>query len=92
MKKILAIALALMMSLTMLVGCGNMSIGLGNFTYEKIHIDTHHYSGCLTIIKWYENSAGIEVLTEEAGSVFASEGTYMLIDGDNGWPFCAYHE
>lgn len=92
MKKILAITLVLMMALTMLVGCGNMSLGFGNFNYKKIHIDTHHYSGCLTIKKWYENSAGIEVLTEEVGSVFASEGTYLLVEGNKGCPFCDDNE
>ena len=92
MKKILAIALVLIMALTMLAGCGNMSLGFGNFNYKKIHIDTYHYSGCLTIEKWYETASGIEVKTKEAGSVFASEGTYILVDGEDGCPFCADHE
>ena len=88
MKKVFAILFALVIVVTMFNGCGNMSMGFGNFNYKKIHIDTHHYSGCLTIEKWYENESGIEVKTKEAGSVFVSEGTYMLIDGDKGCPFC----
>lgn len=92
MKKILAITLVLMMALVLFAGCGNMSLGIGNYTYRKIHIDTHHYSGCLTIKKWYENSSGIEVMTEEAGSVFASEGTYILLGGDKICPFCGERE
>lgn len=88
MKKIIAIILTIMLLVAMLAGCGNMSMGIGNYTFEKIHVDTHHYSGCFTIEKWYENGAGIEVLTREAGSMFLSEGTYALIGGDEGCPFC----
>ena len=89
MKKLLAILIA-MMTITMLfAGCGNMGMGLGNYTYKRIHIDTYHYSGCLTIEKWYESGSGVEVLTTEVGSVFASEGTYILLDGDKDCPFCA---
>ena len=88
MKKLIAIILVLVMCLSVLTGCGNMSLGMGNYTYEKIHIDTHHYSGCLTIEKWYENDSGVEVMTKEAGSVFVSEGTYIMLGGDKGCPFC----
>lgn len=69
-----------------MTGCGNMSMGFGNFTFEKIHVDTYHYSGCFTVKKWYDNSEGIEVLTEEAGSMYLAEGMYMLIKED--CPFC----
>ena len=88
MKKLLAIIFALVMVVTLFAGCGNMSMGLGSFTYEKIHIDTHHFFGCLTVEKWYESGSGVEVLTKEAGSIFASEGTYVLIGGAKGCPFC----
>ena len=27
---------------------------------------------------WYDNSKGIEVLTSECGSLFLSEGTYIM--------------
>ena len=92
MKKLFAILLALVMVVTMFAGCGNMSMGLGNFSYKKIHIDTHNYSGCLTVEKWYESGSGVEVMTKEAGSVFASEGTYILIGGDKDCPFCGDHD
>ena len=92
MKKLLAILLVLVMVITLFAGCGNHSIGIGNYTYEKVHVDTHNYSGCLTIKKWYESGTGIEVLTEEAGSIFLSEGVYILIEGDKGCPFCANHD
>lgn len=72
-----------------LTACGNMSMGMGNYTFEKVHVDTYHYTGCLTVEKWYDNSAGIEVLTDEAGPMFLSEGTYILLEGDKDCPFCA---
>lgn len=91
MKKLLVFILVLVVCLCLLAGC-NMSMGVGNFSYKKIHIDTHNYSGCLTIERWYDNGTGIEVQTKEAGSVFASEGTYILLSGDKDCPFCAEHE
>ena len=88
MKKIIAIMLCVVAMVAMLAGCGNHSIGLGNYTFEKVHVDTHHYSGCLTVEKWYEGSSGIEVKTKEAGAIFLSEGSYILIEGNKPCPFC----
>lgn len=86
MKKIIVMIMAIAMFATMLVGCGNMSWGLGNFTFEKIHVDTHNYNGCFTVEKWYDNASGIEVKTKEAGFMYFAEGMYMLIEDD--CPFC----
>ena len=85
-KKIIAIVLAVIYICTLFLGCGNMSIGLGNFTFRKIHIDTHNYSGCFTVEQWYENSSGIEVKTKEAGFMYLAEGMYMMIEDE--CPFC----
>ena len=84
MKKILVICMILVLTST-LCAC-NMSLGLGNLEFDKVHIDTHNYSGCFTIEKWYDNSTGIEVKTKECGSMFLTEGTYFLISED--CPFC----
>ena len=88
MKKLIAMFVVIVLLVAMMTGCGNMSLGMGNFTYKKVHVDTHGYSGCLTIEKWYENSTGIEVKTKEAGSLYLSEGTYVLLSGDKECPFC----
>ena len=90
MKKIIVTILAIAMLVTMLAGCGNMSMGLGNFTFEKIHVDTYHYSGCFTVVKWYDNANGIEVKTKEAGFMYLAEGMYMLIEDE--CPFCDHAE
>ena len=90
MKRTIKIAVVLIMVIAMvfaLTGC-NMSLGFGNFTFRKIHIDTHNYSGCFTIEKWYDNSNGIEVKTKESGFMYFAEGMYMLIEDE--CPFCKY--
>ena len=89
MKKFIAMILVVVMMVAMVTGC-NMSMGMGNYSFEKVHIDTHNYSGCLTVKTWHDNDSGIEVKTEEAGSIFLSEGTYILLDGDKDCPFCKY--
>ena len=86
MKKIIIIIMVVALIAVMFVGCGNMSWGLGNFTFKKIHVDTHNYSGCFTVEKWYDNSSGIEVKTKEVGFMYLAEGMYMLIEDD--CPFC----
>ena len=85
-NKFITIIMLVTMLTMMITGCGNMSLGFGNFTFEKIHVDTHNYNGCFTVEKWYDNSNGIEVKTKEAGSMYLAEGMYMLIEDD--CPFC----
>ncbi len=85
-KKLITMVMLVTMLVMMLVGCGNMSVGIGNFTFEKIHVDTYNYNGCFTVEKWYDNSNGIEVKTKEAGSMYLAEGMYMLIEDE--CPFC----
>lgn len=86
-KKITSILAIAVLMVTILTGCGNMSLGFGNFDFEKVHVDTYNYSGCFTIEKWYDNSTGIEVKTKEFGAIYLSEGQYMLIEDE--CPFCA---
>ena len=85
-KKIIALVLAIVCICGILAGCGNMSMGFGNLTFRKIHIDTYNYSGCFTVEKWYDHSSGIKVNTKEAGFMYLAEGMYMLIEDE--CPFC----
>ena len=71
-------------------GCGNMSCSPGNYSFNKIHVDTYQHSMCLTVESWHDNERGIEVKTKEAGSMYFSEGTYILIEDT--CPFCAENE
>ena len=83
-RKTIIAALVAVLAIT-LSGC-NMSFGIGNYNFRKIHIDTHNYSGCFTIEKWYNDASGIEVKTKEAGFMYFAEGMYMLIEDE--CPFC----
>lgn len=87
MKKIIAFMSAIMLCAT-LTGCGNMGLGLGAFTFEHLHFTDELTAGCATITKWYDNERGIEVKTEEYGSMYLSEGSYILIGNENNCPFC----
>ena len=89
MKKIIAILMLCGLTITM-AGCGNMALGVGNYTYKKVHVDTHNFSRCFTIEKWYDNSTGIEVATKEVGNLFLAEGTYFLVEDE--CPFCVHEE
>lgn len=87
MKKIIVILAVLMLPI-ILCACGNLNLGFGNFTFEHIHFSDHMVSYCATVDEWNENDTGIEVLTDEYGSMFLSEGTYILIESDKDCPFC----
>lgn len=87
MKKFLALLMVLVMCIS-LSACGNMSWGLGNFTFNHIHFTDHQNSFCAEIEKWYDNSNGIEVKTKEYGSMYLSEGTYMLYGDNDDCPYC----
>ena len=86
MKKIFTIIIAVMMVTIILTGC-NMSLGFGNFSFKKIHVDTYNHNRCFTVEKWWDSANGIEVKTKEAGSMYLAEGMYMLIE--NECPFCS---
>ncbi len=85
MKKLL-LTLILAVSLTF-AGCGNMNLGLGNYTFCGVHIDTYNHTACYTVETWTDNDTGIEVKTKEVGTLFLSEGTYILYE--NKCPICS---
>lgn len=75
-KKLLEIlgAIALTLSLT---AC-NMNLGLGNFSFKKVHCTVNNV--CYEIDSWCNNDMGIEVKTKDYGSMYFSEGTYILVE------------
>lgn len=88
MKKLLALAL-MMILVVSLISCGNMSVtGIGTFTFRHVHVTTHQQANCYTVTKWVDSSTGIEVITEEAGAMFLSEGTYIMFENKNSCSFC----
>lgn len=86
MKKVL-IAVVLIVSV-MLVGCGNMSVGVGNYEFKGIHIGTYNGVGCHEIESWHDNESGIEVKIKGGNSIYVSEGTtYILYEEE--CPICS---
>ena len=85
MKKIIVSIVIIVTTAIVITGCGNLH---GDIKYKKIHVDTHRYSGCFTIEKWHRVSDGVEVMTQEIGSMYLAEGTYIIMEGNKDCPFC----
>jgi hypothetical protein len=62
--------------------------GIGNYTFEHVHFTDMVEGKCATIIQWYDNSEGIEVQTKEYGSLFLSEGSYIMFENGSKCPYC----
>lgn len=62
-----------------------MNYGWGNYSYTKVHIFGQR---CYEIESWHDNSIGIEVKTKDYGSIYLSEGRYMLVEDK--CPICEY--
>ena len=89
MKKMFVVLLASFAMCISLTGCGNMALfNPGNFTFRHIYTDTYHFPMCFTIEKWWDNSEGIEVKTEECGTLYFSEGDYVMIENEKDCPYC----
>ena len=87
MKKIFTLILVLVLSLS-LCACGNENWGFGNYNWKHIHFSDAVEGHCATISSWHDNTAGIEVHTVERGSMFLSEGSYMLFENEIYCPYC----
>ena len=88
MKKLIVIVLALIMVLA-LSACGNQSLGLGNYSFRHMHFTDAVDGHCATVEKWYWNEgSGIEAKTTEYGSIWCSEGTYIMFESSAKCPYC----
>ena len=87
MKKIIAILLATIMIFTFAT-CGNENWGFGNYNWKHIHFSDAINGYCATISSWHDNTTGIEIHTVECGSMFLSEGSYILFESSVDSPFC----
>ena len=88
MKRIIALMLVIIMLVFVLTSCGNENWGFGNYNWTHIHFTDAVEGHCATIISWHNNETGIEVHTQECGSIFLSEGSYILFDTAEHCPFC----
>ena len=87
MKKIVALALCLMLVLS-LCACGNENWGIGNYTFTHVHFAVGSEGKCATVNSWHDNELGCEVHTAEYGSMYLSEGSYILIENGSTCPYC----
>ena len=70
-----------LIAVMLLLGSCNMGIGLGSYTFTKVHICLPGgVNKCIPIEKWYDDDMGIEVYSEEYGALYLSEGTYILVE------------
>lgn len=73
-------AVTMLASSVLLCSCGNMSNGFGNFTFKGVHIISGNSTVDCHVKSWHDNDVGIEVTTQEFGSLYLSEGTYILFE------------
>ena len=88
MKRVICLIVVTLILMLSLTACGNMSMGLGNYTFTHVHFTDMTESHCATVEKWYDNSEGIEVMTKEFGSLYLSEGSYIMFGEGVRCPFC----
>ena len=86
MKKFIAIVMIVVMALT-LCAC-NENWGFGNYSWRHVHFTDNVEGYCATISSWHDNTTGIELHTVECGSMFLSEGSYILFESAGDCPFC----
>ena len=86
MKKFIAIVMIIAMALC-LCAC-NENWGFGNYSWKHVHFSDAVSGHCATISSWHDNTTGIELHTIECGSIFLSEGSYILFESGSDCPFC----
>lgn len=87
MRKFIAIVMIMVMALS-LCACGNENWGFGNYNWKHVHFSDAVSGHCATISSWHDNTTGIEIHTVECGSMFLSEGSYILFESGSDCPFC----
>lgn len=85
---IIAIVLMVAVLGCFLTACGNENWGFGNYTYTHVHTSDGSEGYCATVNSWHDNDMGIELHTKEFGSIYCSEGTYLLYENGDKCPFC----
>ena len=87
MKKVICVLFAVLMMVS-LCSCGNENWGIGNYIYTHVHIGDGAEGHCAEVTSWHDNELGIELHTNEFGSIYCSEGTYFLFADGATCPFC----
>jgi hypothetical protein len=88
MKRIVCLMLIVLALCSVLCGCGNENWGIGNYTYTHVRVGSAGEGYCATVSSWHDNELGAELHTEEFGSIYCSEGTYVMFEDGAKCPFC----
>lgn len=91
-RKLIGLLTALVMGATLLVGCGNENWGFGSYTFKHVHFNDGITGVCADVDSWHDNDLGCEVHTDEFGTLYLSEGTYVLIEQAYDCPFCSMED
>jgi predicted small secreted protein len=87
-KKIMVLIMVVAMACG-LCACGNENWGFGNYTFKHVHFNDGITGVCADVDSWHDNDLGCEVHTDEFGTLYLSEGTYILIEQAYDCPFCS---
>ena len=87
MKKKLLLLLTILP--LMLTGCGNHDISWGSYSFHYVHVQMYGtvVPVHLKVTSWKSDEGGIELKTENFGTILLGDGTYMMYDTDN-CPLC----
>ena len=82
-------ALLLSVACLTLSGCNEQVVGWGNLSFHYAHIQMMGQAGSvhLKIESWRNDDGGIELKTENYGTIIVGDGTYMLYDVEE-CPIC----
>lgn len=88
MRKIVCMCIVIIMVVCLFTACGNEIWGIGNYNFTHVHIGDGAEGHCAEVKSWHDNELGVELHTEEFGSIYCSEGTYFLFEDGSKCPFC----
>ena len=80
MRKLIG-GLFIVTCMVLMSGCGNHSLGPGNYTFKHIHLTDSVKGHCATVESWRDDDVGIEVKTKKnsvSGLTFAEVIDYAL--------------
>ena len=92
MKKKIAIFVLVALMTCGLCACGNENWGFGNYTFNHVHFNDGVTGVCAEVDSWHDNDLGCEVHTKEFGTLYLSEGSYILVEQGYKCPFCSDKE
>lgn len=87
MKKVICVILVAILLCVSLCAC-NMSVGIGNYSFKHVHFAVDNEGHCADVASWHDNELGCEVNTEQYGSLYLSEGSYIMIESADTCPYC----